>query len=76
MLKVWVFDIEWDADEGIDLPNDVVLELNVERPKLEEDDMMFWTTQLEIMMMDRLAEDYGFCVEGLAYEIIGGLNDE
>ena len=59
-MKVRFFDIEWDLDKGerADLPSECVLEV--------EDDL-----DLAEDGADVLSQEYGWCVSGCSYEVIG-----
>ena len=81
MLKVRVTDIDWDADEGIDLPLNVEIELEGFDPldfpeEYTDEEYTDYLWAIENDILENLAETYGFCVEGFDYEVEGGLNNE
>ena len=58
-MQVRFYDIQWDTDgEKVDLPAECVLEV--------DDDI-----DLEEEGADALSDEYGFCVFGCNFEVIG-----
>ncbi len=61
LIKVNIFDIDWDVDNQEDLCELPVDLLNIDLPA----DM-----DLENELADAVADAYGFCVNSLEYEIV------
>jgi hypothetical protein len=56
-MLIRITDIKWDAEEGVDLPTEVILDTDVENM---EDPAM--------EAADWLSDKYGWCVEGFSHE--------